>query len=652
MVKPIWEPMPERVAGANMTAFMSAVERAWNVRIVDYAALYDFSLKHPNKFWSSVWDFCGVIAETRGDVVVRDIDRMPGATWFPDARLNFAQNLLRRRDDADAIVFLSEERGACRLSFSQLYDEVSRVRQALEAIGVGPGDRVAGFLPNIPQTVIAMLGATSLGAIWCACSPEFGVEAAVDRFGQVDAKVLITADGYPFDGQIYDSLGKTAEIAHRLPTLEKIVVVSNVQSAPRVDHIPRAVGWDRFVGPYSPREIEFQQFPFSHPAFILYSSGTTGAPKCIVHGAGGTLIENLKGQMLHFDVKPDDRVFWWTTTGWVVWHFMVLSLGCGAAIILYDGSPAYPSSCVLMEIAASERATFLRLSPKLVETMAKSGIEPAKLYDLSALKTITAAGAPFSADGYDYIYTKVKNDVHLASPAGGTDPMASIVSGNPLGPVYPGEIQVRALGFKVEIFNQYGRSVSGEPGELVITMPFPSMPLGFWKDIDSRKYRATYFDVYPNAWRQGDWAELTPRGGVIIHGRSDATLNARGIRIGTAEIYRQVQNIDEVADSVVVGQEWKSTKRVVLFVQLHHPNVLDDALTTRIRERIRLNASPRHVPDKIIQVSDIPKTGTGKVSEMAVREAIHGREVKNRDALQNPQALLEYTREHLPELSV
>jgi len=647
----MWVPTPERIARANMTAFMSAVERAWNLRIADYRALYEFSIEHPDKLWSSVWDFCGVIAETRGDVVVRDLDRMPGATWFPDARLNFAENLLRRRDDADAVVLLSEERGTSRLSFSQLYDEVSRVRQALEAIGIGPGDRVAGFLPNIPQTVIAMLGATSLGAIWCACSPDFGVAAAVDRFGQVDAKILVAADGYTYNGQIHDSLGKIAAMADRLPTLERIVVVLNVQSAATIGHIPCAVTWDDFLHPYAPREIEYQQFPFNHPAFILYSSGTTGAPKCIVHGAGGTLLENLKGQMLHFDVKPDDRVFWWTTTGWVVWHFMTFSLGCGATIVLYDGSPTYPSPSVSFEIAAAERITFLRLSPKLVEEMAKSRMEPGKISDLSSLKTITAAGAPFSADGYDFIYTKVKQDVHLASPSGGTDPMASIVSGNPLGPVYAGEIQVRALGIKVEIFDQQGESVQDEPGELVITMPFPSMPLGFWNDMDDRKYRATYFDVYPNAWHHGDWAELTPRGGVIVHGRSDATLNARGVRIGTAEIYRQVQTIDEIADSVVVSQDWQNTTRIVLFVQLHHPNVLEDALTSVIRERIRSNASPRHVPDKVIQVSDIPRTSTGKISEIAVQEAIHGREVKNRGALQNPEAILNYAPEGLPELS-
>jgi acetoacetyl-CoA synthetase len=651
MNKPIWEPSPERIARANMTAFMDTVKQRWNVQVSDYPSLYRFSVERPHEFWSSVWDFCGISAETRGDETVRDFDRMPGATWFPTARLNFAENLLRRRDATDALVSLREDGAISRLSFAELYDEVSRVAQALESIGVEPGDRIAAFLPNIPETVIAMLGATSLGAIWCACSPDFGAGAAVDRFGQVDPKVLITADGYSYNGRIHDSLSKTAEIARRLPTLEKIVIVPNVQPAPRLDDIPRAAVWNQFLNPFSPGEIAFRQFPFSHPVFILYSSGTTGAPKCIVHGAGGVLIENLKGQTLHFDVKPGDRVFWWTTTGWVVWHFLVMSLGCGATVMLYDGSPNYPSPSVLMDFAAAERATFVRLSPKFVEAMAKSGLEPAKTYDLSSLRTITAAGAPFSADGYSYIYNKVKRDVHLASPAGGTDPMASLVTGNPIAPVWPGEIQARALGIKVEIFDPQGRSLNGQPGELVITRPFPSMPLGFWNDVDDERYRATYFDVYPNVWRHGDWAELTSRGGMIIHGRSDATLNARGIRIGTAEIYRQVQHIDEVMDSVVVDQEWQGSTRIILFVQLYPSSSLDDALVASIRKRISENASPRHVPDKIIQVADIPRTSTGKVSELAIRAVIHGRDVKNRDALQNPEALHEFTIERLPELT-
>jgi acetoacetyl-CoA synthetase len=651
--KPIWEPSAERMARTNMTAFMAALKQGLGLHITDYPSLYSFSIEHPDKFWASVWDFCGIIAETRGDEVVRDLNQMPGATWFPQARLNFAENLLRRRDAIDALVYLREDRAASRISFAKLYDEVSRIAQALKAAGVEPGDRVAGFLPNMPETVIAMLGATTLGAVWCACSPDFGAEAAVDRFGQVDPKVLFASDGYAYNGQLHDSIEKTAMIADRLPTLGKVVMVPNIhQRGPRLDKVRHAVLWEEFLNAYAPAEIRFEQFPFNHPVFILYSSGTTGAPKCIVHGAGGTLLENLKGQGLHFDVKSGDRIFWWTTTGWVVWHFMVFSLGCGATLLLYDGSPSYPSPSVLIDFAAAERATFVRLSPQLVEAMAKSGLEPVKSHDLSSLKTITAAGAPFSAAGYDYIYNKVKRDVHLASPSGGTDPMASLVTGNPIGPVWPGEIQTRGLGIKVEVFDQQGKSVIGKPGELVVTMPFPSMPLGFWNDADNATYRATYFEAYPNVWRQGDWAELTRRGGMIIYGRSDATLKARGIRIGTAEIYRQMEHIAEVVDSVVVSQDWQGSSRIILFVQLREGKILDDLLIASIRTRIRAHASPRHVPDKVIQVADIPRTRTGKVSELAVRDVIHGRDVKNCDALRNPKALLEFSLERLPELAV
>ena len=652
MEKPIWKPSAERVANANLTAFIAAVERDRGLAIDGYPGLYDFSIERPERFWTSVWDFCGMIAESRGDEVVRGMDRMPGAQWFPGARLNFAQNLLRRRDSSDALVYLLEDRGVRRLSFARLHDEVSRVRQALAAAGVRPGDRVAGYLPNMPETVVAMLGTTSLGAIWCACSPDFGVEATVDRFGQVDPTVLLTADGYSYNGRAYDCLEKAAAIADRLPSLARTVVVPNLDSAPRCDGIRDAVPWEDFLRPHPPGEIDFPQFDFDHPVLILYTSGTTGPPKCIVHGAGGILIENLKGTALHFDVKPGDRVFWWTTSSWVVWYFLVISLGCEATVLLYDGSPSYPSPAVLMDFAAAERATFVRLSPKFIDIMAKAGLEPARTHDLDALKTITVAGAPCSSAGYRYIYEKVKRDVHLASPAGGTDPMASLVTGNPIGPVWPGEIQACGLGIKVDVFDPAGRSVRGAPGEMVVTMPFPSMPLGFWNDPGGERYRAAYFNNYPGVWRQGDWAEFTLRGGIIIHGRSDSTLKAKGVRIGTAEIYRQIEHIEEIADSVVVDQDWQDDTRIVLFVQLRESMRLDDALIRRIKARLRADASPRHVPDRVIQVADIPRTSTGKVSEFAVRAAIHGREVENRDALQNTEALLEFGLDRLPELAL
>ena len=433
MDKPIWQPSAERIASANLTAFMAAVERDRGRTVEGYSDLHDFSVGSPERFWTSVWDFCGLMAERRGEEVVRFIDRMPGAQWFPGARLNFAQNLLRRRDSSDALVYLREDRGVRRMSFARLHDEVSRARQALSAAGVRPGDRVAGYLPNMPETVVAMLATTSLGAIWCACSPDFGVEAAVDRFGQVDPAILLTADAYSYNGRTHSCLDKAAAIADRLPSLARVVLISNLGSDAHRDAIPNAVAWEDFLGPFPPGEIDFPQFDFNHPVLILYTSGTTGPPKCILHGAGGILIENLKGTALNFDVKPGDRIFWWTTSGWVVWYFLVLALGCEATLLLYDGSPSYPSPAALMDFAAAERATFMRLSPRFVDIMADAGLEPARTHDLGALKTITVAGAPFSTAGYRYIYEKVKSDVHLASPAGGTDPMASLVCGGGAG---------------------------------------------------------------------------------------------------------------------------------------------------------------------------------------------------------------------------
>lgn len=639
MNRPIWEPSPTRIAKTNIAAFMACVNERWDANTTDYQTLYQFSIEEPEKFWISAWDFCGIIAETRGDVVVRDIDKMPGARWFPDARLNFAENLLRRHDGADALVLWTEDKIQRRMSFAELYDSVSCMAQALREEGVNPGDRVAGFLPNIPETIVAMLAATSIGAVWCTCGPEFGLDAVLDRFKQIEPKVLFVADGYHYNGKSFDTLGKSREIADALPSLSKMVILAYVQENPDIGEINKAVRYDEFTCAFSPQDIEFRRFPFNHPVFILYSSGTTGAPKCIIHGAGGTLLQNLTSQYLHNDVKAGDRLCYSTTTGWVVWNFMIYGLGCSATLLLYDGSPTYPNPAILFDYVEREQATFVRFTPKLIEMMAKAGLEPAETHDLSALRSITAGGAPFAASGYEYIYTKVKRDVHLASPAGGTDPLTALVTGDPTGPVWAGECQVRALGMKVEVFDETGKALQGVPGELVCTMPFPSMPLGFWNDPAGTHYRAAYFETYPNVWRHGDWAMLTDHGGMILFGRSDATLNARGVRIGTAEIYRQIERIGEVVDSVVVAQEWEGDTRIILFVQLQGGLVLDDDLADNIRTCLRVNASPRHVPEKIIQVTDIPRTLTGKVSELAVREAIHGRQAGNRSALSNPESL-------------
>ena len=650
-VRPIWTPSPERVAGANLTAFIADVNRRWCRSIADYADLHAFSVREPEHFWDAVWDHCGVIAEVRGERVVEHFDRMPGARWYPDARLNFARNLLRRNDSEPAVIGLREDGRRQVLSFAELHNLVSRLAQAMRAAGIGVGDRVAAIVPNLPETVAAMLATTSIGAIWSCCSPEFGASAALDRIGQVEPKLLVTSDGYLFGGETYALIDKIATIVTRIPSVETTLVIPVLAGRPAIETIRSAVLLDDFLAPYAAGAIPFESLPFDHPVFILYSSGTTGAPKCIVHGAGGALLENLKAQALQYDVKQGDCVYWWTTTGWVVWNLMTFALGRGASIVLYDGSPFYPTKDAILRHAAAERATFIRLTPKYVEQLAKSGIEPARNLDLGALRTMIISSSPFGADGYDYIYDKVKGDLHLASPAGGTDPLGSLVSGNPIGPVWPGEIQARALGFRTEVFDATGNPVIGTAGELVVAQPFPSMPIGFWGDMTGERYRDAYFRHFPNVWRQGDWAQITERGGVIIFGRSDATLNARGIRVGTAEIYSQLGDVVEIAECVAIGQEWEGDTRIVLFVQLRPGTTLHAQLADRIRQRIRDNLSPRHVPARIVAVPEIPLTVTGKVSEIAVHNAIHGRAVGNRDALANPLSLLHFTPERLPELA-
>lgn len=650
MMRPIWEPSPERVARAQMTAFIADVNRRWGKRIGDYAALHRFSIEEPERFWSAVWDFCEIIAEYRGTVVLADPDRMPGARWFPEARLNFARNLLRRRDDGTAIVALREDGARRTLRFSELYDLVSRIVQAMRACDVGPGDRVAAYMPNIPEAIAGMLAAASIGAIWSCCAPEFGVSAALDRIGQVAPKLLLTADGYFYESRPFGLLDKTREIARAISTIEQVVVVANLAGRPNLSSIDKACLFDDFVAPFPPGEIDFAVLPFNHPVFILFSSGTTGAPKCILHGAGGTLLENLKSLALQFDVKFDDRVYWWTTTGWVVWNLMAFALARGAGIVLYDGSPFHPTVDAILRHTADEHATFIRLTPKYVEALAKAGLAPGETLDLTALRTIIVSSSPFGAEGYGYIYDKVKRDVHLGSPSGGTDPLGSLVSASPISAVWPGEIQGPALGFSIEIFDDAGHPLVDAAGELVVTRPFPSMPIGFWNDPDGTRYRHAYFEHFPNVWRHGDWARITPRGGVVIFGRSDATLKARGVRIGTAEIYRQLTGMPELVESVAVEQDWDGDTRIILFVRLRDGVPFEETLAEGIRRRIRENLSPRHVPDKILAVPEIPLTITGKVSEAAVRDAIHGRPVENREALANPAALRHFHPAALPEL--
>jgi acetoacetyl-CoA synthetase len=628
---------------------MDAAESGWGVRLPDYTALHRWSCEEPRQFWASVWDFCGVIAAERGGSVVEHPERMPGARWFPGARLNFAENLLRRRDAGPALVFRGEDRVRRSVSWSDLYAQVSSLRRALGGWGIGPGDRVAAVLPNLPEAVAAMLATTSLGAIWSSCSPDFGVRGIVDRFGQIGPKLLFAADGYTYNGATHDVLERVAALRGEIRSLEEIVLVPYVEAEPDLSQLPGAHRFDELLARHAPEQIDFQPFPFDHPLTILYSSGTTGTPKCIVHGAGGTLLQHLKEHRLQVDLRRGDRLFYFTTCGWMMWNWLVSGLASEATLCLYDGSPFHPDGNVLFDFAEQERMSVFGTSAKYLDAAAKAGLVPAATHDLSSLRTVLSTGSPLAPAGFDFVYEKIKADVCLSSIAGGTDIISCFMGGNPIGPVWRGEIQAPGLGMDVAAFDDAGRPVLGEKGELVCRRPFPSMPLGFWNDPDGRRYRDAYFAKFPGVWSHGDWVELTEHGGVIVYGRSDAVLNPGGVRIGTAEIYRPVEGLDEVLEALVIGQEWDGDTRVVLFVRLRDGRTLDDDLVARIRRRIRDEASPRHVPARIVQVADLPRTKSGKIVELAVRDVVHGRHVANREALANPEALDLFC--DLPELA-
>jgi acetoacetyl-CoA synthetase len=638
---PLWIPSPDRVAAAEMTRFRLFVEARTGTDIPDSVALHRWSLDEPGPFWDALWDFAGVIGE-KGHRLVENPGKMPGTRFFPDASLNFAENLLREEGSGDAIVFRGEDKAEERWSWDRLRTEVGRLQRALQHAGVGEGDRVAGLLPNRPEGVAAMLAAASLGAVWSSASPDFGPRGVLDRFGQIEPRVLITVDGYWYAGKRVEIGEKLAEIVPQLPTVGTVVVVDYLGDAADVaSALPNGVTWEAFTRPFAAHHaLAFRRVPFDHPLVILFSSGTTGVPKCIVHRTGGVLLQHLKEHALHADTKPGDRVFYFTTLGWMMWNWLVSALGRGATLLLYDGSPFHPGPEVLFDYADAERMTLFGTSAKYIDAVKKSGIRPVETHRLSTVRSIASTGSPLSAESFDFVAEAVKADVHLASISGGTDIVSCFVLGDPTRPVWRGEIQGPGMGLDVAVWTDEGRPVAvGEKGELVCTQPFPVMPLGFWNDPDGAKYRAAYFERFDNVWCHGDFAEVTAHGGLIIHGRSDATLNPGGVRIGTAEIYAQVEQVPEVLEALAVGQDVADDVRVVLFVRLRPGVVLDAGLDRRIRTQIRAGASPRHVPAKIVAVADIPRTKSGKITELAVREVIHGRPVKNREALANPEAL-------------
>ncbi|MCZ7598284.1 MAG: acetoacetate--CoA ligase [Gammaproteobacteria bacterium] len=635
---PLWTPDAGRISRARITAFIEAAGDRTGKSIQGYADLHRWSVQNSEAFWDLLWSFSGVVGE-RGERVVAERERMPGARWFPDAKFNYAENLLRYRDDAVAIV-ARDETGATRtISRRELFRQVAALAGALRAAGLEPGDRVAGFMPNIPETAVAMLATTAAGGTWSSCSPDFGVSGVLDRFGQIAPKFLVGCAAYHYNGRTHDCVDKLAAIADALPSLARVLVVPFASADPDLSKIARSVLLDDFAAGGGD-DVEFERLPFDHPLYIMYSSGTTGVPKCIVHGAGGSLLQHVKEHQLHCDVVEGTRLFYFTTCGWMMWNWLVSGLASGATLMLYDGSPFHPDGNVLFDFAQDQRIEVFGTSAKFIDACAKGGIAPARSHDLATVRTILSTGSPLAPEGFDYVYRDIKPDACLSSISGGTDIMACFVCGCPILPVWRGEIQASALAMDVQALDDDGRALPrGEKGELCCMNSFPSMPVGFWNDDDGSRYREAYFDKFPGVWCHGDYVAHTEHDGWIIYGRSDAVLNPGGVRIGTAEIYRQAEKVDDVLESLVIGQNWNNDVRVVLFVRLKDGVSLDDGLRQKIRDSIRRGATPRHVPAKIIHVADIPRTKSGKIVELAVRRIVHGEPVKNRDALANPEAL-------------
>jgi acetoacetyl-CoA synthetase len=639
MAKLLWKPSEERIQNTNMYRFMNFVNSKFDQNFSEYDSLYRWSITHIPDFWAATWEFVKIKSTKPYDQVIDDVTKMPGAKWFSGSRLNFAENLLRYRDQQTALVFRGEDRVTRKMSYAMLYYETARLARSLRLAGVQAGDRVAGFMPNMPETIIAMLAAASIGAVWSSCSPDFGTKGVLDRFGQIKPKVLFTADGYFFKGNHFDSLEKISNIIKEIPSIEKVVVVPYTQEKPELAGLPKGVHYKDFRSSESDLNIKFAQLPFDHPLYIMYSSGTTGLPKCMVQSAGGILIHHLKELVLHTDLKREDTIFYFTTCSWMMWNWLVSSLAAGATLILFDGNPFHPDPGALWKIAQDEKISIFGTSAGYIAALQNAGVTPGKTYDLMPLKALLSTGSPLSIEGFEYIYREVKADLQLASISGGTDLNGCFALGNPMGPVYAGELQCRGLAMKVEAFDENGKPAVNQQGELVCTAPFPSMPIYFWNDPDNQKYHDAYFDFYPNAWRHGDYILITEKGGVVIYGRSDATLNPGGVRIGTAEIYRQVDLLDEIEDCVVVGQNWKNDVRVILFVKMAQGYELTDEIIKKVKTTIRTNASPRHVPAVIVSVPDLPYTHNMKKVELAVNKVIHNQPVLNKDSLKNPESL-------------
>ncbi len=648
MKEPIWKPSKERIENSNITAYLKALNKTSGKSFASYNELYNWSVSNIEEFWESIWKLSNIVFSKRYNKVLSE-RIMPGAEWFQGAELNFAENLLRFNDSETAIISSREDAPTIKISYERLNRFVSSVANGLKTLGVGKGDRIAGFITNIPEAVIGMLAATSIGAIWSSCSPDFGLQGVLDRFGQIKPKILFAIEEYNYNGRTIDCRDKINQVVDKIPEIEKVILIRrffdfnsfNYEESNASNNPGNFVHFEDLLR-FTSNKIDFEQLPFDHPVYIMYSSGTTGIPKCIVHGSGGTLLQHFKELFLHTNLKRNDTIMYYTTCGWMMWNWLVSSLFVGASIYLYDGNPAYPNLTNIWEKIEEDNINILGTSPKFLTTCQKSGLINSDKFKFSSLKTILSTGSPLSAENFEFVYNSIKKDIQLSSISGGTDIISCFVLGNPNLPVYPGEIQCRGLGMKVEVFDEKGESVKEKQGELVCTAPFPSMPVYFWNDPDGKKYKSAYFEYYPGVWRHGDFIKLTENGGVIIYGRSDATLNPGGVRIGTAEIYRIVESHEEVVESIVIGQKWKNDIRIILFVVLRKDSILTKELIDKIKSSIKYSATPRHVPSIISQIKDVPRTISGKKVELAVTKIMNGEDVENKDALANPESLIQF----------